>query len=602
MALLPNPSKLCRSPDEIDDSSVDPYIQVERFISLLQECGAARSLARGKAIHARIQESGYGDDRLLGNLVIQMYGRCGSLADARGVFDSIRDRNVYSWTIMIKASAENGQPREALQFFRRMLLDGIHPNNVTFVNVLGACESLDQARSIHAMIVASGHDREDVCVPNSLIYAYGRLQSVIVARGVFDRCENLRDLVSWNAMISVYAQNAMPIEALAIHRAMDVEGDQITVVSALDACSTLGDLARGKEIHAKASQAGLESLVAVGNAVINLYGKSGSVGDAWAMFSRMFHRNVISWTAMITAYAQNGYGREALELFKRMIDAGEPPNDVTFVTILDTCFGSATLAEGRWIHSLLIESGLLLDRSNSTTAATLLDRSNTTTTATTLMNAVVNMYTKCGSIDDAIAAFQSMPSKNVVTWSSMIAAYARFGHVTLAFESFREFVLQGGLADDVTFINLISACSHAGKLREAWDYFMLMRGEFAIDPVRQHYVCIVDLLSRSGRLVEAAELLKSMPFVPDVISWTNFLSACGAYSNLELASEALYQVSELEEECSAAYILLANIFASAGRLDDAERVRKEMADKGLKAVTESSFIWLRKQEQTERLT
>eukprot|EP00249_Psilotum_nudum_P014849 c25030_g7_i3 orf=251-1348(+) len=277
----------------------DVQVESASYASLLRCCGNVKALQYGKRVHAQIVRGGYGGDRFLGNLLVQMYGKCGCLEDARTVFDRICQRNVFSWNIMIQAYAENG------------------------------------------------------CVDD--------------ARSIFDKMPQ-RDVVSWTAMITAYVQNAGGKEALKLFWQMQLKGarpDKITFLSVLDACAGLADLAQaiaeGKESHASIIHGGFESDVVVGTALVNMYGKCGSLDDARHVFDKITQRDSVSWTALIAAYSQNGHGKDALELFKQMQLEGMVPDKITFISILYACATLAALEEGKESHASIIESGFETD-------------------------------------------------------------------------------------------------------------------------------------------------------------------------------------------------------------------------------------------------
>eukprot|EP00249_Psilotum_nudum_P012827 c24006_g16_i1 orf=3-1022(+) len=279
------------------------------FVSILTACTSLGALTEGKVIHANIIAAGLVRDVTVGNSLVNMYGKCKSVNDARRVFDEMRIRNVVSWTVMIAAYCQNGHGKKALELFLQMQEGGVKPDNITYLTILDACAglvALAEGKVIHASIVSSGLE-SDVVVGNSLINMYGKCGSPLNARRVFEKmC--LRNVVSWTSVITAYGQNGNYKEALELFWQMQQEGltlDIVTFVTILDTCGNLAALTEGKVIHALIVASGLESNDTVCNALINMYGKCGSLQDARTVFDKMPQRDVVLWATMIAAYSQN---------------------------------------------------------------------------------------------------------------------------------------------------------------------------------------------------------------------------------------------------------------------------------------------------------
>ncbi|XP_002969969.2 pentatricopeptide repeat-containing protein At4g33990 [Selaginella moellendorffii] len=449
-------------------------VKPEAVPTLLRQCGDFKALAEGKRVHAYLVRARYHRDRYFGNLLVEMYGKCGSVEDARAVFESMQARNVYSWTMMIAAYAQNGCYREAVRMMHRMDLEG-------------------------------------------------------------------------------------------------AKADKITFVAVLDACSSLGDLSTGRRLHDRVLGF-LDSDVVLCTAVLNMYGKCGSVDDAKSVFERMTNRDVVAWNAMVAAYAQNGHCRKAFKLFARMAAEKVAPNKSTYVSLLDACSSMAGISKGRELHGLVDRAGFLRDR--------------------VVRCAVINMYGKCGSVDEARQVFEAFPDRDVALWNSMIAAYAQNGQGEMSLQVFERMkeATNNARPNAITFVHVLCACSHARLIERGRSYFGSMETVFGIQPSSQHYRCMIDLLGRSGNLDQAWNILHSMPLEPDSLAWTTMLSACRAHSNVELGELCAERLFEMEPEYSAPYVLLSNIYAARDRWDDVARIRKLMADKGVKKPSGRSSI------------
>eukprot|EP01018_Ginkgo_biloba_P032090 Gb_22770 [translate_table: standard] len=540
------------------------------FSSVLPACANMAALEQGEEIHEEIIRSGFQSNVFVGNALIDMYAKCGIIESARMLFDSMQERNVVSWTVifagyahnghideamklfrkmpernvvswtaMIATCAKHGRGEEALTLFYQMQQSGIQPNQFTFASVLSACANvaaLEQGKKIHEEILRSQF-QSNVFVGNALLDMYAKCGSIKNARNVFDRMPQ-RDVVSWNAMIAGYTQNGHLKEAVKLFRKMP------------------------------------EQNVISWNGMITGYAQNGQVDEALKLFQKMPEQDVVSWNAMIAGYAQNGHGEKALKLFRQMQLTGLKPNSETFTIVLPTCADLAALDEGKEVHEVVIRSGYQSD--------------------VFLGNTLVDMYAKCGSIEDACHVFNKMPVRNVVSWTSMIVGYAVHGCGKEALQLFEQMRHSGTHPDHVTFLGVLSACCHAGLVDEGWQYFDCMSQYYHITPAKEHYGCMVDLLGRAGRLDEANQFINEMPIKPDAVVWGSLLGACRIHTNVELGKCAAEHLLELDPENGAHYVLLSDIYAAAGRLDDIEKVWKRRKDRKIKKKRGCSWIVVNK--------
>eukprot|EP00249_Psilotum_nudum_P015217 c25216_g18_i1 orf=338-1732(+) len=376
------------------------------FISILGACTCSGALAYGKIVHAHIVERGVESDAFVGNAIVHMYGKCGSIDDAGIVFNRMPKHDVVSWNTIIAVYAQHGYVKNAFRVFEQMQHEVIKVDKITFINILNACsssESLAQGKLLHAHIVNLGFEA-DVVVGTALVNMYVKCGRIEDAHRMFHSMSE-RNVVSWNAIIGGYACLEYSEEAVRAFHQMERDGlkpDKVTFICILNACVNQEALALGKLIHARIVGRRVEHDTIMGNALVNMYGKCGSICDARRMFDRMTVRDVISWTAMMDVYSRHGHGDEAFELFKQMQQERVEPDKVTFIAILNGCVSPEALHLGKTIHSLIVDEGFELD--------------------VVVGTALVNMYGKCGSIRDAHAMFHRMPSRNVISWNAMIAA------------------------------------------------------------------------------------------------------------------------------------------------------------------------------------
>ncbi|MCO5566473.1 hypothetical protein L7F22_020150 [Adiantum nelumboides] len=544
------------------------------YAHLLRHCGTSKALQGGRYLHFHIVEIFYEQNTFLGNLLVQMYGRCGVLDDAHYAFDNLVSKNVFSWSIMISTYVEHGQGRQALKVFQKMLYSQVIPHESTFVSILSACicaESLTEGKWIHKYACSCGVELDSM-VGTALVNMYGKCGSLEGAMDVFDRLSE-RDLIAWSAMIGVHAQHGQDHKALHVFEQMLLVGmfpTSVTYLGLIDACTVSTNLASGVRVHASLVVSYCECDLKVCNALINMYGKCGRLEIARTMFDTMQERNVVTWSSMIGGYAQQEHGREALNIFWRMHVRNVEPDRVTFVCVLDACSSCAALTKGRIIHFVVIERGLESDL--------------------VIKSGLVNLYAKCGKLADAHCLFQKMEIRNIITWNSMISAYTQHGHSKLALRFYRQMLREGVLPSKVTFFSVLSACSFAGLLEEAKGYFDSMIRDYGLSPEAVHYNCLVDLYGRAGRLAESENLIKSMPCSPTSASWMTLLSACRVELDVPRAKYAAEKAAELDPKNAAPFVMLSNIYAACCMWEEVYTLRKYMKEKGLKKQPGRSSI------------
>ena len=391
------------------------------YMSVLNACDSATALEHGREVHAHIIGAGLQSDVRVGTALVSMFAKCGSMRDAQVVFDNMDKRHVISWTALIEGYAHHGQCEEAFEVFCRMQQVGLKPNHITYLSILSACASpgdLERGKEVHGYIIDAGF-QSDVCVSNAIVSMYAKCGSISIARLVFDEMSK-RNVISWTAMIGGYAQHGHCEEAFEVFCQMQRVGmkpDRITYMSILNACASCPTaLEHGKEVHAHVIDAGFQCDVYVGNALINMYAKCGSLSDAWIVFDKIGKPNVWSWNAMIGGYAQDGLCEEAFEVYCQMQQRGLKPDQITYTSVLNTWSNPAALDFGKEVHAHIVDSGIQID--------------------VYVGHALINMYAKCGSIRDAQLVFDEMAKQDSITWNAMIAGYAQHDHCEEAFDVF----------------------------------------------------------------------------------------------------------------------------------------------------------------------
>eukprot|EP00250_Pteridium_aquilinum_P016378 c23076_g1_i1 orf=375-3287(-) len=592
------------------------------FVSILDACTSPSLLLEGKKLHDDIKARGFDSHILVSTTLVNMYSRCGSLQHARDVFNNMTSRDVVSWNVMIDACAQHQCGTDALQLFRDMQLDGVMPNKVTFLNVLQACTAdtgVSDGSQIHDIIVINGLD-SDVVVATALVSMYGKCGSLGDAWKLFSIIPD-RSLVSWNAMIAGYVQEGNVEQALNLFEQMQLEGampNEVTFISLLSLHESGIALILGKRLHCCLRSNRLDNGVAIANSLITMYGKCGSVDDAWAIFDGMGERDVVSWTAIMTVFSQQSRYRDCNALFEQMQQQGITPdklsfvimiaafsdsemvregkllhayvasedldlhidvsnalidmygkfcsledalttfygmhlrNKQSFVNILCPCANLVALSDGKRVHCLILEDSILIER--------------------LLGNNLINLYGKCGSVDDAHRVFDRMDGRDAVSWSAMIITYAQHGQGKDALRLFDQMQQEKVLPNEVTFIGVLSACNHAGLVDDGCHHLISMSRDYGVTPLEDHYNCVVDLLSRSGRLEEAEDMTLKIPRESRGVAWMTLLGACVYRADVVRGERAARNIFELDPKNPIPYVMLRNTFSIADREDGAVKV------------------------------
>ncbi|GLJ31771.1 hypothetical protein SUGI_0639100 [Cryptomeria japonica] len=534
---------------------------------LLQSCIANRALAEGKKIHAHIIEQGFKLGGFLETKLLVLYGKFGVLDHARQLFDKMTERNEYAWTAIIAGYVQRGQFEEALDCFWQMRQAGNRVDEFIFATVAHACAGLGglkEGKKIHNCIVKSGFYQSCVVLGSALVDMYAKCGSLEDALQLFDEMPQL-DVVAWTTVIAGCIQCGDEKKARQLFYGMQQAGtrpNEYTFSSILNVGMGVSDLEQGKHIHACIYKCGLDSNVVLGSALLDMYVKCGSLEDARRVFDKMPERNVVSWTTMIAGLADHGYMDEALRVFLQMQCTGIEPNEITFTTILRACAGRASLELGKQVHAYTVKTGF------EPTAGT--------------GSALIDMYSKSGSIEDASCVFDTIVQRDKIVWTVMITGYGKHGMGKDALHIFEKMQICGEKPDHVVFLAVLSACSHAGLVDEGWHYFVSMEQKHGIAANAEHYACIVDLLGRAGYLDKAYDIIKRMPLPPDSAVWGALLAACRVYFNMKLGIVAAEHLLELNPQDSGNFVVLSNMYSASGRWEEASMVRKTMTNMAVK--------------------
>jgi pentatricopeptide repeat protein len=358
------------------------------------------------------------------------------------------------------------------------------------------------------------------------------------------------------------------MQIVELHRRGDIISDASILASALSSCADRKTLTGGAQLQALLVKVGYDSSVLAGSSLISFYSRCGKLENAHRVFQSMKARNTVSWTALISGYAQDNQVEPCLHLFALMRQSMCKPNDITFATIFSTCTNHAFLALGRSVQGLQMKMGF--------------------DSYVHVSNALISMYAKCGSICEARAIFDNIACKDLVSWNSMIFGYSQHGLAEHCIDLLKQ--MEGHIMPDaISFLGVLSSCRHACLVTEGRRYFRAMV-EYGIEPELDHYSCMVDLLGRAGLLDEAWDLIQTMSLPPNGVIWGSLLASCRLHGSISIGIHAAEHRLKLEPGCAATHVQLANLYASIGCWSDVARVRKMMKERGMKTNIGCSWI------------
>ncbi|KDP46510.1 hypothetical protein JCGZ_08482 [Jatropha curcas] len=523
------------------------------------------------------------------------------------VFEDITQPNLYTWNTLIRAFASSPEPILGLLIFIRMLHESLDfPNKFTFpfvIKAAGGISCLPVGKAIHGMAIKASLG-SNLFILNSLIHCYASCGDMDSSYLVFMNI-NEKDVVSWNSVITGFAQGGFPEKALELFQRMKAENvspNDVTMVGILSACAKSMDLEFGRWVCQYIERNGINVNLTVTNAMLDMYLKTGSILEARRLFDKMEEKDIFSWTTMIdgyakkgdfdaarnlfnamprkdisawnvliSAYEQNGKPKEALAIFHELqLSKAAKPDEVTLVSTLSACAQLGAIDVGDWINVYIKKQGIKLNCH--------------------LTTSLIDMYSKCGDLDKALDIFYSAERRDVFVWSAMIAGLAMHGRGTDAIDLFMKMQEAKVKPNVVTFTNLLCACSHTGLVDEGRMFFNQMESVYDVVPGIKHYACMVDTLGRAGLLEEAFEFIEKMPIAPSASVWGALLGACRIHGNVKLAEMACSRLLEIDPENHGAYVLLSNIYAKTGKWENVSELRQCMKVNGIKKEPGCSSI------------
>ncbi|KAJ7973096.1 Pentatricopeptide repeat-containing protein [Quillaja saponaria] len=469
------------------------------------------------------------------NTMITGYVKNDQFRHAKDLFDQMPVKDDVSWNIMLSGFQKTRNTDGLYRCFLEMGRLGVRPNDYTLSTVLSAVLNTAYdvlVQQIHALAVCLALNLSGF-VGSTLMKWYASVGNKEDLGRAFDEIL-VKEVTPWNALIFGYMKLGSMAEA---QRAFDLMPER-NIVS----WTTL----------------------------VDGYIRNQRIDKARSIFNKMDERNVVSWTVMTRGYVQNLRFLDAFRLFLLMSNSGIRPNHYTFSSMLDACAGCSSILMGQQVHGSIFKSGIRDD--------------------VILSTSIVDMYAKCGDMDAAYKVFESILNKNVASWNSIIGGYARHGLATRALEVFERMKAAGFRPDNITFVNVLSACGHGGLVEIGEWHFDTMLAQYGILAELEHYACMVDLYGKAGQLDKAETLIKEMPLEPDVVVWGALLSACGLHSNLELGEFAAERIREQKSDHPASYSILSKIHGEKGVWSDVIELRNMMKERQIRKQKASSWV------------
>ncbi|KAF6144439.1 hypothetical protein GIB67_024666 [Kingdonia uniflora] len=374
---------------------------------LLKKCTLLGNLKDGKLVHQHFLNSNFNNDLFVHNTILNMYSKCGSLDDARNTFDQMPMKDMVTWTTMITGYSQNDRPQDALDLFLRMLQLPFKPNHFTFSSVFKASATVGNysfGKQVHGFCFKCGYV-SSVFVGSSLLDMYARCGQMKEARCVFDGMVSKNE-VSWNVLIAYHARKGEGQEAIHMFWRMqreDFKPTHYTYASVYSACASIGALEQGKWVHAHMIKSGKQLISFIGNTLLDMYAKAGSIQDARKIFDRLVNKDLVSWNSMITGCAQHGLGKEAVRRFQELIRIGIIPNEITFLCVLNACSHSGLMNEGRYYFDLMKKYNVEPEVEHYVT--------------------IVDLLGRAGLLDEAKTFIKEMPIEpNAAIWGALLGA------------------------------------------------------------------------------------------------------------------------------------------------------------------------------------
>jgi pentatricopeptide repeat protein len=521
----------------------NPLTQKQTVFDQLKKCSSQKNL---ESVYASMIKTDADQDCFLVNQYISACSTFSRIDYAVLAFTQVQNPNVFVYNALIRGFVRCFHPTKALECYMEMLRAKVMPTSYTFSSLIKACSSVSAlgfGEAVQCHIWRNGFSSH-VFVQTALIDFYSSLGKLGRSTRVFDEMPE-KDVFAWTSMVSAHIR--------------------------------AGELTSARRLFEEMP----ERNTATWNILIDGYARTGNVESAELLFIQMPKKDIISWTTMITCYSQNKKFREALAVFSEMTSNGISPDEVTMATVISACAHIGALDLGKEIHLYALQNGFDLD--------------------VYIGSALIDMYAKCGSLDRSLLVFFKLQEKNLFCWNSVIEGLAVHGYADEALKMFGRMEREKVKPNGVTFISVLSACTHAGLVEEGRRRFLSITNDYSIPLEVGHYGCMVDLLSKAGLLEDALDLVRSMKVQPNSVIWGAVLGGCKLHRNLEMAQLAVNELLVLEPHNSGYYNLLVNMYAEVNRWGEVAKIRAAMKDLGIEKRCPGSS-WIEMEKKTHQFS
>lgn len=536
------------------------------YVAAISACSNLETIRTGKELHGRIYRTEEVFNAFVSNCLVNFYGKCGLLSSARVVFDAIFEPNLVAWASLMSCYIQSGDYEGGIDIFLRSLSLGMEINEFICASVLGACaalESLEIGKQAHCLSVKAGVIGDQFVV-TALVNFYAKCRELQGAHQAFLEVDKPH-LSAWTALLGGCVDMEKKREAVELFCKMlaaGIEPSEKTFASVIGAFTGGMEVQVGRQIHSLVIKRGFNSFTFVCNAILDFYMKSGHHDESLKTFLEMDQHDIVSWNTLIAGCVGSSHYEEATEFLRNMLCSGFEPNLYTYSSILSICGDLPSIEWGKQTHTRILKPGF---DSNVVVGSALID-----------------MYAKCGCLDVARKVFDTLPSKNMVSWNTMLVGYAQHGFGKEALEVYDIMRSNGVKPNYITFIGILSACGHAGLLEEGLHHFNSMTRDYGISPRTEHLSCMVSLFARKGKIREAYDIIESFSGEPDKVVWRCLLSGCKTNRDLAFAKHAAERILNHDPDDTSVHIMLSNIYAELRMWDELAEIRKLMKEKELK--------------------
>jgi pentatricopeptide repeat protein len=537
---------------------------------VISGCRHTRDLPLAKSIHAYAVRQRFESNQSVMNALLAMYCDCGEISTSYSLFEKMEVRTLISWNTIISGVAEVGDSEASVCLFCQMCQEGVRYDLVTLISLISSLSLSKDAtagESIHCLAIKSGYS-SDVSLTNALITMYTKCGFLEAGQQLFDSLCS-RNTISYNALMSGYHKNNISENILPLFYHMVKNGEKPNLVTLLNLLPTCQNQLQGKSIHSYAIRNLTRFETSLSTSTMCMYSRFNNTKYCTRVFNLVSERNIVVWNAMLFSCAQCKEVDKVFDLFRNMVFLEVKPDAVTMLALISACsqFGSADFAS--CVTAIILKKGF--------------------NTNISVLNSLIDTHSRCGSISFAREIFDNSLQKDSITWGTMINAYSMHGDGAAALDLFSMMIDSGVEPDDVTFVSILSACSHSGFVEQGRALFRSLQTEHGIAPRMEHYACIVDLLGRTGHLNEAYDIVRSMPFRPSDSLFESLLGACRFHDDAKIGESLGKLLIESEHSKSRSYVMLSNIYASAGKWSAYEQLRSDMEAKGLQKVVGVSY-------------